>query len=92
MEIQQTSCEDLNNFLKSRQDEILALAQKNTEEIVKRENALMEFELLLSVETPKKEQETLTKNSKKLREDSWKEISKQFNGHFTKISEFIDDY
>jgi hypothetical protein len=79
---------NFNEFLQKRQDEILAIAQRNTEEIVKREGALMDFELLLSVNFPKKEQERFTQEGKKLRIEQWELLSKKFNNQEEKVLEF----
>ena len=90
MEIQQTSSPELMQFLQDREMQILALAQKNTLEIVQKEMALSDFELLFSANISEKEQKDLTKKSRKLRADSWQELSKKFNGNFQKINEFLD--
>lgn len=78
----------LNNFLESKQREIISLAHKMTDEVVKTELALADFELLLSVNIPKEEQDSLTKQSKKLREENWKELSEKF-GDTAKIQKAI---
>ena len=85
MEIGQIISSQLNNFLESKQREILSIAHKATEEIVKTELALTDFELLLSANMSEKEQESLTKQSRKLREETWEELSKEFNGDTSKI-------
>ena len=46
MEQLQIKSQNFDNFLQKRQDEVLAIAQKNTEETVKREMALMDFFLM----------------------------------------------
>ncbi len=81
----------LNSFLACKQKEILALAQRNTEEVVKKELALADFELLLAVNMPKQEIDSLTKSSKRLRQESWEELFKKFNGNTDKIQEFLDE-
>jgi RNA polymerase-binding transcription factor DksA len=91
MEQFQTSCPELNNFLEDKQREILALAQQKTEEVVKREMALTEFELLLSANMSEKEQKKLTANSRKLREDSYKELSKISGEDFNGICNLLNE-
>lgn len=90
MENQKIISQDLNNFLINKEREILAIAQKNTEEIVKREMALSDFELLLSANFSEEEREELTNKSRILRKENWEELSKKFNGNFKKIMDFID--
>lgn len=91
----------LNNFLEDRQKEILAIAQQNnkekfkeiqleTEEIVKRETALMDFELLFSA-TLLKEEEKLTLESRELREECWEELNKESNGDYNKLNEILNN-
>lgn len=94
MEMQKLSPNsDLNNFLASRQQEILSIAHeiahKTTEEVVKTELALADFELLLSVNMQKKEQERLTKQSRKLREEVWEELSEKFRRDTSKIQKAL---
>lgn len=89
METAQTISPQLNSFLESRQREILSMAHKATDEIVKIELALTDFELLLSVNMPKKEQDGLTIQSRKLREETWGELSEKFNGDTSKIQKAL---
>ncbi len=68
----------LNSFLENKQREIISLAHKMTDEVVKTELALTDFELLLSVNMPNGEQDILAKQSRKLREENWEELSEKF--------------
>ena len=79
----------LNTFLENRQKEILAIAHKATDEVVKTELSLTDFELLLAVNMSKKESGELTKKSRKIREEGWQELSKKFNGDINQIQEFL---
>lgn len=88
----QISSPKFDSFLQERQEEILAIAQKNTGEIVKREMALMDFELLLSVNFPKKEQNKFAKEGRKIRIEQWESLSKKFNGKEEKVLEFLDNF
>jgi len=90
METQQISSPELMQFLQDREMQILALAQKNTQEIVQKEMALSDFELLFSANISEREQKDLTQKSRKLRVGSWQELSKKFDGNFKKINEFLD--
>lgn len=90
MEFNQQIPQELNSFLERRDKEILAIAQKNTEEVVKTELALADFELLLSVNLSKKEIDALTKKSRKLREESWEKLSEKFCGDSDKIQSFLN--
>jgi len=93
METQQISThENLNNFLEFKKKEILEMAHQNTEELVKKENALMDFELLLSLDFSEKERERLTNESRNLREESWKELEKKFDSDTDKIQEFLNNF
>ena len=91
MEQFQTSCPELNNFLEDKQREILALAQQKTEEVVRKEMALTEFELLLSANMSEKEQRKLTSNSRKLREESYKELSKRSRADFNEVCNLLNE-
>lgn len=86
----QISSPKFDSFLQERQDEILNIAQENTEEIVKREMALMDFELLLSVNFSNKEQDKFAKEGRKIRMEQWESLSKKFNGKEEKVLEFLD--
>ena len=88
----ETQTINLDKFLKDRQQEILALAQRTTEKIVKTELALSDFELLLAANLSKEESEKLTEESRKLREETWQELSEKFNGNTDKIQEFADTF
>lgn len=90
MEIQQIKSPELLKFWQDRQIQILNIAQNNTQEIVQKEMALADFEVLLSVNTSGKEQKELTQKSRKLRGETWQELSNQFNGNFQKINEFLN--
>lgn len=90
--MEQIQSEHLNQFLKERDQQILDLARKNTEEIVKKEIALSDFELLLSVNFPKKEQRELTNLSREIRKDSWNGLNQNFNNDFGKINNFLDEF
>ena len=92
METEQIQSQPLNQFLKDREQQILDLAKKTTEDIVKRELALSDFELLLSVNFPAKEQEELTKISKSIREESWSELNKNFGNDFNKVNNFLNEF
>lgn len=80
----------LDQFIQNKEKEILAFAIKNTEEIVKTELALSEFELLLSSHLTEEESNNLTKESRKLREKNWQELSQRFNGNTEKMQEFMN--
>lgn len=88
MKMGQMISPQLNSFLENKQREIISLAHKMTDEVVKTELALADFELLLSVNMPKEEQDSLTKQSRELREENWKELSEKF-GDATKIQRAI---
>ena len=90
MEIQQIESPELLKFWQDRQTQILNIAQNNTQEIVQREMALLDFEVLLSVNTSKKEQKELTQDSRNLRGETWQGLSNQFNGNFQKMNEFLN--
>jgi len=92
METSQISHPELNNFLEKRRNDTLAIAQQITKEVVERENALMDFELLFSVNTPKKEEKLLTQKARELRDESWKELNDKFGGDFEKINRFVDSF
>ncbi len=82
----------LKTFIEDKQKEILAFAQKNTEEVVKTEMALMDFELLLAVNTKKDEIEKTSQYARELRNSSWNELSLKFNGDYNQITSFIDKF
>lgn len=88
IKMEQMVSPQLNSFLENKQREIISLAHKMTDEVVKTELALADFELLLSVNMPKEEQDSLTKQSRKLREENWKELSEKF-GDTAKIQRVI---
>ena len=90
MEIQQIKSPELLKFWQDRQAQILNIAQNNTQEIVQKEMALVDFEILLSVNTSEKEQKELTQKSRKLRADNWQELSNKFNGNSQKMSDFLN--
>jgi len=90
MEIQQIKSPELLKFWQDRQTQILNIAQNNTQEIVQREMALADFEILLSVNTPEKEQKELTLKSRKLRTETWQGLSCEFNGNFQKTNDFLN--
>jgi hypothetical protein len=90
MENNQQMPKELNSFLERRDKEILEVAQINTLEIVKTELALTDFELLLSANLSEREVDTLTKKSKRLREESWKELSERFGGNSDRIQGFLN--
>ena len=92
MEIKQLDTSSLELFMADKQKEILALAQKNTEEVVKTELALMDFELLLAVNTKNGEADKTAKIARELRNSSWNELHQRFNGDHNKISQFIVDF
>jgi len=92
MEQQQITSASLNTFLDNRQKEILALAHKNTEEIVKTEMALLEFELLLEAHSNNEETGKLSNVSRELRIESWHELSTRFNDDYDKINDFIEKF
>ena len=80
----------LSNFLATKEKEILSIAHRNTDEIVKTELALIDFELLLAVSISKKESGNLTKIARKLRCEGWQELSKKFKGNSQDIQKFVD--
>ena len=84
--------EDLNEFLKNKEKEILTIARNHTEEIVKKELALMDFELLLSSHLSEKQIQELNNKSRKLREESWNELNKEFNGNYNEIIKSLDKF
>jgi len=88
MKIGQIVSPQLNNFLENKQREIISLAHKMTDEVVKTELALTDFELLLSVNMSEKERDNLTKQSRKLRQENWGELSEKF-GNITNIQRAI---
>lgn len=90
MEQQLTSNSNLNNFLQERHNQILDIAQKNTEEIVKKELALMDFELLLAVTTTEKDNQKLTDESRELRKENWDELEKKSKGDYDKMNELLN--
>lgn len=83
---------NLNEFFTNRENEILEIAHKNTESIVKTEIALMDFELLLSTDLSEKEISSLNTKSRALREECWAELNKKFNGDYNKIMKFLNDF
>jgi len=90
METQEIKSPELLKFWQNRQAQILNIAQNNTQEIVQKEMALADFEILLSINTSEKEQKELTQKSRKLRIDTWQELSNRFNGNFQKMNGFLD--
>ncbi|OGJ22330.1 hypothetical protein A3K73_03800 [Candidatus Pacearchaeota archaeon RBG_13_36_9] len=90
MQTNQIGSTQLNNFLEGKQKEILAMAHKNTEEIVKAELALADFELLLSVNLSEEESKKLTQKAGLLREKSWQELYKKCDGDSEKVQEFLN--
>ncbi len=82
--------QDLNEFLKNKQKEILAIAQQNTKEIVEKENALMDFELSLSINISGEDKNKLTEQARKLRQEYWEETMKESNGDYKKAMEILD--
>ena len=82
----------LGDFINSRKQEIMMLAQKNTEEVVNEELALIDFELLMAANLTEKEAQKLTIDGRELREEGWNELSKKFNGDYKKIHAFLKDY
>jgi len=82
---------DLSEFMAGKQKEILAFAQKNTEETVKTEMALLDFELLLAVSSDKGEVKKV-QYARKLREESWKEIEEKFEGNHDKMMNFLSEF
>ncbi|MBS3074684.1 hypothetical protein J4447_04530 [Candidatus Pacearchaeota archaeon] len=86
---------DLGKFIQQRQDQTLELAQKESQriarEVVEIENALMDFEILLGMNMDEKERERLTKECRKLREESWAELKKEANGDYSKMMQILDE-
>jgi len=87
MEMQQISA--LGKFLEEREKKIVELAQKATTEIVNKEMALMDFELLLSANLSDEESEELTKRTQELREENWKILSEKFNNNAEAIQKAV---
>ncbi|MBS3095190.1 hypothetical protein J4231_00765 [Candidatus Woesearchaeota archaeon] len=83
--MKQAVCEDLNSFIVNKEKEILEIAKRQTEDIVKTELALTDFELLLSINTSKGEIDKLNKTARKLRKDNWGELQSQFKGDHNAI-------
>lgn len=80
----------LSDFMQLKEKKILAFAQRNTEEVVKTELALLDFELLLAVNSNKDKREDTF--SRSLRVDSWQELSQKFDGDYNKINSFLKDF
>ena len=83
---------ELSNFIQSREQEILAIAKSNTEDIVKRELSLLDFELLLSANLSESEEKELTDKAKVLRKESWEELLQQFDGDYDKMNKFLNKF
>ena len=92
MEANNVSATSLGAYMEDKRKEILAWAQKNTEQVVKTELALMDFELLLAVNTKPGEAEKSAIKARKLRDESWDELSKKFSGDYDKTMCFIENY
>lgn len=90
-ELKQVQTIGLNEFMESKEREILDFAKKNAEEVVKKELALMDFELVMAVNLTKKKAESLTKYSRKLRSETQKELVAKFDGDYDKISNFLEN-
>ncbi|MAH50080.1 hypothetical protein CMI37_29945 [Candidatus Pacearchaeota archaeon] len=88
---QSTPASNLNNFLENKQQEILALAQECAKDVVEKENALMDFEIMASINSPISERQKLTEHSRKLRTDCWRQIQEQTGGDFNKSMDFLND-
>ena len=85
------SQEDFGHFIEQKHRETLALAQSNTQEFVEKENALMDFEILLSINMDEKDRKKLTEQSRKLRTDSWRELKEQSKEDFNKLNCVLDN-
>ncbi len=87
---------DFGQFIKQKHNEILALAGKCAQEIgidvAQKENALMDFEILLGVDLDEEVSKELSKESKVLRLESWKELSKKHKNNFNKMMEELDSF
>ena len=90
--MQTKEMETLNKFMDLREKKILELTQKATEEIVRRETSLIDFELLLAANITKEESERLTKESRSLRRETWNKLSEKFNGSTDKIQAFANNF
>lgn len=86
----QAQLQQLNNLIETRENEILELTRQNAERVAKTEIALMEFELLMTVNLTQKEEEKLTATSRNLRGECWKELSKKFNNNIETIQQNIN--
>ena len=82
----------LMELMKQKQEEILSLAQKSTEKIVKTELALSDFELLLDANISEEEAEKLAHEARRLRKETWQELSARFNGNTDKIQAFVNNF
>ncbi len=57
-----------------------------------KEKALLDFELLLSATSSKEGNKKLSVKSKKLRKESWDDLSKMFGDNYEKMNEFLNDF
>lgn len=80
---------NLKDFMNSKEREILNLAKKGTEEIVKKEVALMDFELFLSSNLTDQESVRLTKESRAIRKQSWEGMGKKI-GSYKEINKYFE--
>ena len=92
MELKQNIPQGLTNFIESKEQEILAIAQQNTKETVEKEMALLDFELLLSANLSEGEGKKLTDKARALRIESWNELSKKFGSDYGKMNKFLDNF
>ena len=92
METKQIDTTSIEKFIVDKQKEILAFALNNTDEVVKTELELMDFELLLAINTKEGESEENAEISRELRNSSWNELNQIFNGDNNKISQFISEF
>lgn len=81
---------DFNRFFVEKQEEILAIAQRNTEDIVKKETALMNFEIMVGLDFSKKEREALTKETRNQRLNTWNNLVSKSKGK--NMSKVLDSF
>ena len=94
MELSQQSIGNTQQFgkiLENKQNQTLAFAQKTVKDIVDTEMSLFNFELMMGLNINKTENKRLTRISKKLRRDTYKELKKESNNNFEKMNEILNE-
>lgn len=95
MELTQHSISNIgqfNSLLQNKQNETLALAQKNVKDIVETEMSLLNFEIMLGVNMNTKERNNLTRKSKSLRTSTHKNLLKLSNNNFEKMNQMLNNF